>query len=247
MKLTAQQTNSLQDCTSVGSTGHIKAVDAIIRHSDCRISHYLALRLTNHPFLGTLTVESAVRAPNKRGQIIHLKSTYFLHLLQCSDTSPELEGVVARVVSTDIAFEGTFLNQDTRLKIDQSKIGIAGPTVDRALVLEYKDMLTGKSSKLPRSQCLRLGHKEIPKVRRLPDGRVPRIRSMGGLEGQRVILTDGPRVCLLRTSTGGVAVVELTSSRVHHPPRCVGDRNSPSNGDCAYVVDSRTEGVSSII
>ena len=53
-KLSAQQTNNQQDYTSVGSTGHIKAVDtingvptvksAITLHSDCRISHYLAFR-----------------------------------------------------------------------------------------------------------------------------------------------------------------------------------------------------------
>ena len=41
-----------------------------------------------------------------------------------------------------------------------------------------------------------------------------------------------------------MAVVELTNSRVDSPPRCVGDRNSPSNDDGADVVDSRTEGVS---
>ena len=39
-------------------------------------------------------------------------------------------------------------------------------------------------------------------------------------------------------------MLELTSSRVDSPPGCVGDRNSPSNDDCADVVDSRTEGVS---
>ena len=104
---------------------------------------------------------------------------------------------MARIVSTDIAFEGTFLNQDTRSMVDQSKIRIARPAVGRALVPEYEDMLTGKRSKLSRSQCLQLGRKEIPKVRRLPDGRVPEIRSMGGLEGQRVIPTGGPSVCLL--------------------------------------------------
>ena len=61
---------------------------------------------------------------------------------------------MARVVSTDIAFKGTFLNQDTRSMVDQSKIGIARPAVDKALVLEYEDMLKGKSSKLSWSQYL---------------------------------------------------------------------------------------------
>ena len=107
--------------------------------------------------------------------------------------------------------------QDTRLMIDQWKIGIARPPVDKALVLEYADMLPGKSSKLSRSQCLRLGRKEIPKVPGLPDGRVPQICPKGGLEGQRFIATGGPSVCLLRTSTSGIAVVELTSSRVPSP------------------------------
>ena len=40
--------------------------------------------------------------------------------------------------------------------VDQSKVGIARPAVDGALVLEYEDVLTGKSSKLSRSRCLRL-------------------------------------------------------------------------------------------
>ena len=64
------------------------------------------------------------------------------------------------------------------------------------------------------------------------------------LEGQHVIPASGRPICLLRTSTSGIAVVERTSSRVDSPPRFVGDRNSPSNNDCADVIDSRTEGVS---
>ena len=151
---------------------------------------------------------------------------------------------MAGVVSTDFALEGTFLDQGTRSMVDQSEIGIARSAVHRAFVLEYEDMLTGRSSKLSWSQCLRLGHKEIPEDRRLPDGRVPEIRSMGGLEGQSVILTSGPSMRLFGTSTSGIPVVELTSSRVDSPPRCVGDPNPSSNDDCADVVDSRTEGVS---
>ena len=80
---------------------------------------------------------------------------------------------MAGVVSTDIALVGMFLNQDTRSMVDQSKIGNARPAVHRALVLEYEDTCTGNSSKLSRSQCLRLGCKEISKVRLLRDGRVP--------------------------------------------------------------------------
>ena len=59
--------------------------------------------------------------------------------------------------------------------VEQSKVGNARRAVNGALVLEYEDMLTGKSSKLSRSQCLRLGRVEVPKVRRLPDGTVPQI------------------------------------------------------------------------
>ena len=76
-----------------------------------------------------------------------------MHLLQPFDTSHDLEGVMAGVVLTVIALEGTFLNQGTRWMFDQSKIGIARSVVDRALVLEYKDMLTGKSPKLSWSKC----------------------------------------------------------------------------------------------
>ena len=225
-------------------------MDAITRHpkcrishylaSDCRISHYLAFELWKSAIP---TFESAVRAPHERGRIIHRKSTYFLHLLQCFDASHELEGVMARIVSTEIASEGTSLNRDIRSMVDQSKVGIARPAVDGALVQEYEDMLMGTSSKLSRSQCLRLGRKETPMVRRLPAGRVPQIHSIGGVEGQHVIPTGGPSVCLLPTSISGTAVVELTSPRFDSPPRCVGNRNSPSNDDGADVVDSRTEGI----
>ena len=56
------------------------------------------------------TVESAVCAPQERERILNLKSTYFVHLLQRLDASHELEGVMAGVVSRDIAIKGTFLN-----------------------------------------------------------------------------------------------------------------------------------------
>ena len=167
-----------------------------------------------------------------------------MHLLERFNASHELEGIMAHIVSTNIASEGTFLNQDTRSMVDQSKIGIARPAVDRALALEYKDMLTGKTSKLSRSQCLRSDRKEVPKVQRLPDGRVRQIHSIGGLQGHRVIPTGGPSVCLLRARTSGTAVVELTSPRVDSPPRCDGNQNSPSNDYGADVVDSRTRGIS---
>ena len=88
-------------------------------------SHYLAFQPSKQPLLGMPTVESAIRAPNERGQIIHLKSTCLVHLLQRFDASRELEGVMAGVVWLDIALEGIFLNQDTRSMVHQSKIGIA--------------------------------------------------------------------------------------------------------------------------
>ena len=166
-----------------------------------------------------------------------------MHVLQHFDASHELEGVMAGIVSTNIALEGTLLNQNTRSMVDQSNVGIARPAVDRALVLEYEDMLAGKSWNVSRSQCLRLGRKESQKVRQLRDGRVPKIHSIGGLEGQRVISTVGPSVCLFQTGTSGTAVVELTSWRVDSPPRFVGNLNSPSNNDGADVVDPRTKGI----
>ena len=87
-----------------------------------------------------------------------------MHLLQRFDASHPLEGVMACIVSTNFAFEGTFLNHDTTSIMDQSKVGVARPAVDRAFVLEYEDMLTCKSSKLSRSQYLRLGRKQIQNV-----------------------------------------------------------------------------------
>ena len=178
-------------------------------------------RLSNQPLLGIPTVESAVRAPLEFEKVIHLKWTYFVHLLQRFDASHELESVMAHIVSTNITLEGTLLNQNTRSMVEQPKVVIARAAVDGALVLEYKDMPTGKSWKLSRSQCLRLGREEIPKVPRLPDRRVPQMHSIGGLEGQRVIWTGGPSICLLRTGTSGHAVVQLTSWRVDSPPRRV--------------------------
>ena len=80
-----------------------------------------------------------------------------MHFLQRLDAGHELEGVMTRVVSTNVAFEGTLLNQDTRSMAEQSKVGITRLAVDGALVLQYEDMLTGKRSKLSGSQCLCLG------------------------------------------------------------------------------------------
>ena len=62
-----------------------------------------------------------------------MESTYFVHSLQRLDASHELEGVMTRVVSTNVTFEGTLLNQDTRLMIEQSKVGITRPAVHGAL------------------------------------------------------------------------------------------------------------------
>ena len=96
-----------------------------------------------------------------------------MHFPQCLDASHELEGVMTRVVLTNVAFEGTLLNQDTRWMVEQSKVGITRPAVDGALVLEYEDMLTGKRSKLSRSQCFCLGRIKISKVRRFPNVFIP--------------------------------------------------------------------------
>ena len=172
-----------------------------------------------------------------------MESTYFVHFLQRLGGSHELEGVLTRVVSTNVTFEGTLLNQDTRSMIEQSKVGITRPAVDGALVLEYEDMLTRKRSKLSRSQCLSLGRIAIPKIRRLPNVLLPQIRSIGDFEGERVMSTGGPSTGLLRTSTSGHALVELTTSRIDSRPQCVSNQNSPSNNDGTHVIDSRAEGI----
>ena len=100
-----------------------------------------------------------------------------MYFLQCLDASHELEGVMTRIVSTDITVEGTLLNQDTRSMVQHSKVGITRPVVDGALVLEYEDMFTGKRSKLSRSQCLCPGLIEVPVK---PD-RVVRSRGRSGM------------------------------------------------------------------
>ena len=128
--------------------------------------------------------------------------------------------------------------------IKQSKVGIPRSTVDGALVLEYEDMFTGKRSKFPWSQCLCLVRVEIPKIRRLPNVLVPQIRLIGDFQGECFLSTSGPSIGLLRTSTSGHAVVELTSSRIHSPPRCVRNQNSSNNDDGADVIDPRAEGIS---
>ena len=151
---------------------------------------------------------------------------------------------MTRVVTRKIAFEGTLPNQDTRSMVEQSKVGITGPAVDGALVLQYEDMITGKRSKLSQSQCLCLGRIKIPKVRRFPNVFVPQIHSIGDLEAESGISTGRPSIGLLRTSTSGHAVVQLTSSHIESPPRCVGNRNSPNNDDDTDVVDSGAEGIS---
>ena len=203
----------------------------------------MASRLPNQPLLGVLTVVSAVRAPLECGQAIYLESTYFVHILQHLDAGHKLEGVITRVVSANIAFEGMLLNQDTRWMVEQWKVGITRLAIDGALVREYEDLLTGKSSKLSRSQCPCLGQIKISKVRRPPNIWAPQIHSIGGLEGECVMSTVGPSINLPGTSTSGHAVVELTSSRIDSPPRRVGNRNSPNNDDDTDVVDSRAEGI----
>ena len=167
-----------------------------------------------------------------------------MHFLQRLDASHELEGVMTRVVLMNVTFEGTLLNQDTRSMIEQSQVGITRPAVDGALVLEYEDMFKGKHSKLSRSQRLCLGRIEIPKIRRLHNVLVPQIRTIGDFEGERVMSTGGPSIGLLQTSTSGHAVVQLTSSRIDSPPRCVSNRNSPNNDDGTDVIDSRANGIS---
>ena len=167
-----------------------------------------------------------------------------MHFLQCLDASHELESVMTRVVSTDITFEGTLLNQDTRSMGQQLKVGITRSAVNGAVVLEYEDMFTGKHSKLSRSLCLCLGRMEIPRVRRFSSVLAPQIGPIGDLEGEPVMLTSRPSIGFLRTSTSGHAVVELTSSRIDSPPWRVSNRNSSHNNDGTDVIDSRTEGIS---
>ena len=57
------------------------------------------------------------------------------------------------------------------------------------------------------------------------------------------MLTGGPSIGLLGTSTSGHAVVEMTSSRIDSPPPCVSNRNFPNNDDGNNVFDSRAEGI----
>ena len=167
-----------------------------------------------------------------------------MHFLQCLDASHELEAVMTRVVSTDITFEGTLLNQDTRSMVQQSKVGITRSAVDGAFVLEYEDMFTGKRWKLSRSQCLCLVRMEVPKVQRFPSVLGPQIGPIGDFKGEPVMSTSNPSIGFLRTSTSSHAVVELTSSRIDSPPWRVSNRSSSHNDDGTDVIHSRAEGIS---
>ena len=161
-----------------------------------------------------------------------------MHFLQCLDASHDLEGVMTPVVSTNVTFEDTLLNQDTRSIVQQSSVGITRSAVDGASVLEREDMFTGKSSKLSRYKCLCLGRIEIPNFRLFPSVLAPQIGLIGDFEGEPVMLTSGPLIGFLRTSTSGHAVVELTSSRVDSPPWRVSNRNSSHNNDGTDVINS---------
>ena len=56
--------------------------------------------------------------------------------------------------------------------------------------------------------------------------------------------TSGPSIGFLRSSTGGHAVVELTSSCIDSPPWRVSNRNLSNNNDGTDVIDFRAEGIS---
>ena len=165
-----------------------------------------------------------------------------MHLLQRFSAGHELEGIVPGAMWTDIALEGTLLDQDSRSMIDQSKIGVTRPSVDTALGLQNENMPMGKGSMLSRSRCLRPGGVEVSETRLLPDGRIPKIPWTSGLKGLRVRPTKSPTVLLTRTRTGGITVVKLASSRIDTPPLGVGDREPPSNDDRADVAVIRAEG-----
>ena len=57
------------------------------------------------------------------------------------------------------------------------------------------------------------------------------------------MLTSGPSIGLLRTSTSGHAVVELTSSRIDSPPWRISNRNSSNNNDGNDVINFRAENI----
>ena len=73
---------------------------------------------------------------------------------------------------------------------------------------------------------------------------VRQIRPIGDFEGEGIMSTGGPSIGLLRTSTSGHAVVELTSLRIDSPPRCVSNQKSSNNDDGTDVINSRAEGIS---
>ena len=75
-------------------------------------------------------------------------------------------------MSSDIAFQGTVLDKDSRSMIDQSKIGVTRSSINRALVLEDEHMLRDKGSMLSCSKRLRPGSVEVPEARLLPDGMI---------------------------------------------------------------------------
>ena len=63
---------------------------------------------------------------------------------------------MTRVVSTNIPLEDTFLNQDTRSMVEQSKVGIVSLAVDAALVLEYKTCPRARARNCPSANVFAL-------------------------------------------------------------------------------------------
>ena len=167
-----------------------------------------------------------------------------MHFLQRLAARHELSGIMTCVVSTNVIFEGTLLNQDTRPMVQQWKVGITRSAVDGALVLEYEHMFTVKRSKLSRFQCLCLVRIEIPRAGRFPSVFAPQICPIGDFEGERIMSTSGPSIDFLQTSASSHAVVELTSLGIDSPPWRVGNRNSSNNDDGTDVINFRAEGIS---
>ena len=119
-----------------------------------------------------------------------------MHVSQRSGTGYPLEYVVSSIMSTDVAFEGMLLDEGSRSMIDQSKIGVTGSPISRALVFENEYTLAGKGSMLPNTQRPRSGSAEIPKTRMLPYGLVPNVGSKSGPEGLCIVPTSSPSILL---------------------------------------------------
>ena len=68
---------------------------------------------------------------------------------------------------SDVAFEGTLVDEDSGSVVDQSKVGVTRSSINGALVFESEYMIAGKGLMLPDTQRPRSGSIEVAETQLL--------------------------------------------------------------------------------